>query len=399
VGALRRFLVGETPVEREAREVGELARRSFESGEWPYLLEGTNMSLWWSQIPAFWNQTGGTPVLGTPDLADRVWVANRCVQLNSQQIASMPIRWHSGGNDPTATEPAWVSNPDPNWYPNGVADAVFAVVGLLYKWGFAVLYATDYYADGFPRFWTVLDSSRLTVEAVNGARRYRFGETILDSRRCVQIDRNPSAAITGTPALSAYAQLAYGALAAGNQSISVSTGGIPQAVIKSTRKLDRAQAGKIQEQWAQATQSRGGLPPVLPPELTFEALSFNPSDLALLETQEFDAKAIATAYGVPAVLLNMALQGGLTYQNPAALGEMWWRFELRPTAKRIADALSAQMLPRGQWITFEAEDTFLPLLDGSEENDPQLAEPSHAAQASPAQQPGRLTAVSSGGGA
>ena len=31
-------------------------------------------------------------------------------------------------------------------------------------------------------------------------------------------------------------------------------------------------------------------------------------------------------------MLNMALQGGLTYQNPAALGEQWWRFELRPTA-------------------------------------------------------------------
>jgi hypothetical protein len=61
---------------------------------------------------------------------------------------------------------------------------------------------------------------------------------------------------------------------------------------------------------------------------------------------------------VPSVLLNMALQGGLTYQNPAALGEMWWRFELRPTATRIANALSAQMLPRGQWVSFRAEDTF-----------------------------------------
>ena len=60
------------------------------------------------------------------------------------------------------------------------------------------------------------------------------------------------------------------------------------------------------------------------------------------------------------MLLNMPVTGGLTYQNPAALGEMWWRFELRPTATRIANALSAQMLPRGQWITFDAADTFAP---------------------------------------
>ena len=96
--------------------------------------------------------------------------------------------------------------------------------------------------------------------------------------------------------------------------------------------------------------SRGAAPAIIPPNLEFEQLSFNPSDLSLLETQEWNARVLATAYGVPAVILNMALQGGLTYQNPAALGEMWWRFELRPTATRIANAFSAQMLPRGQWV-------------------------------------------------
>ena len=68
---------------------------------------------------------------------------------------------------------------------------------------------------------------------------------------------------------------------------------------------------------------------MLPPELEFEVLSINPSDLALLETQEWNARVLATAYGVPSVLLNMALQGGLTYQNPVALMQMWWLIELR----------------------------------------------------------------------
>ena len=48
------------------------------------------------------------------DLAERVWVANRCQQLNAQQIASMPLEWH--GADGTL-EPAWVSSPDPNVVP------------------------------------------------------------------------------------------------------------------------------------------------------------------------------------------------------------------------------------------------------------------------------------------
>jgi hypothetical protein len=97
---------------------------------------------------------------------------------------------------------------------------------------------------------------------------------------------------------------------------------------------------------------------------------------------------------VPSVLINMALQGGLMYQNPAALGEMWWRFELRTLATRIANAWTAQMLPRGQWVSFDAADTFMPLTEMSDDDDPQA---SQVAKASPAQQPPRLAAIGGSG--
>jgi len=114
--------------------------------------------------------------------------------------------------------------------------------------------------------------------------------------------------------------------------------------------------------------------------------------MALLETQEWDARVLATAYGVPSVILNMALQGGLTYQNPVALMQMWWLTRLRTRSKRIMDALTAQLLPRGQWVSQDATDI---TIEGSQEaeDDPQL---SQVAKASPAQQP-QLTAI--GGGA
>jgi HK97 family phage portal protein len=352
-------------------------------------LEGTNMSLFHSVIPNWWGETYGTAMYGTPDLASRVWVANRCIQLNAQQIASMPLRFN--GPD---LEPAWISSPDPNWYPNGIGDALHAIVEQLYGWGFSCQYVTDFYADGYPRTWTVLPSERVSVSADDGTRTYKIGEKLLDPRRVVQIDRNPGARLTGTPALRAYAQQAWGLMAAGNQSMTVNQGGIPSSVLKSERKLTKAQAEAIQEQWMDATSRRNGAPPVLPPELSFETNSFNPADLSLLETQEFNAKAIATAFGVPATLLNMALQGGLTYQNPAALGEMWWRFELRTVAKRIADAFTAQMLPRGQWVSFDASDTFAEITEASDEDDVQL---SQVAKASPAQQTRPLTAVPGGG--
>jgi phage portal protein BeeE len=181
-------------------------------------------------------------------------------------------------------------------------------------------------------------------------------------------------------------------LAAQNQSMSVTQGGIPQAVIKSQRKLTKEQAEKLQEQWMTATSNRNGAPPVLPPELDFSVLSINPSDLSLLETQQWNAMVIATAYGVPGPILNMALTGGLTYQNPVALMQMWWLTELSTTSKRIMDAFSAQALPRGQWVSQDATDM---TVEGSIEadDDPQL---SAAGKASPAQQPPSLAAIGGG---
>jgi HK97 family phage portal protein len=354
------------------------------------------MDLFNSIIPSFFAENGlwsfsNGAILGNAYLADRVWVANRCIQLNSQQISSMPIRFNS--NAPTGgREPAWLNSPDPNLYPNGIADALFAIVSQMYGWGFACLYITDLYEDFYPRRWTVLASEHLNVKFDGGRREYKYGEDLLDARRVIQIDRNPSHAATGTSALRAYAQQAYGLLAAGNQSMKVNTGGVPPGYIKSIRKLDSGQAVDISEQWDAGREA--GRTPVFPPELDWVSTSFDPKDMALLDTQEFNAKAIATAFGVPSVLLNMALQGGLTYQNPAALGEMWWRFELRPTATRIANALTAQALPAGNWVSFDAADTFLPLDEMSEEDDTQL---SQVAKASPVQQPATLQAI--GGGA
>ena len=345
------------------------------------------MDLFNSIIPNWWAENIGGYPLSSAALVQQVWVANRCQHLNSAQIAKMRVEWHG-----TGLEPAWVSSPDPNWYPNGIGDALYAITDQMYLWGFAIVYVTDRYADGYPRQWTVLPSESVTVQMVDGGRQYKYGEDILNPARVVQIDRNPGVGLTGTPALKAYAQPCWALLAAQNQSMSVTQGGIPQAVLKSERKLNREQAEALQTQWMTATSARNGAPPVLPPELQFEVLSINPADLSLLDTQEWNARIVATAYGVPSVILNMALQGGLTYQNPVALMQMWWLTELATTSARIMNAFSAQLLPAGQWVSQDATDI---TIEGSieAEDDPQA---SNAMKASPARQPLGLPALNGG---
>jgi HK97 family phage portal protein len=317
------------------------------------------------QISSFWEQLWGPAgalmsAPWSPRLQDRVWTANRCLQLCAQQLASMPLRFFGG------YEPAWVANPDPVWFPNGIGDAVFAATWSQLGWGDSFLYVTDRYANGFPSAFTVLDPAVMNVQIDGGRRTYRSGQTELNPDDVVQISRDPRGGLRGTSALSSYASTAWGLTAASDTGrMMVSAGGVPNAVLKSTRKLTEQQAQQLQAQWVNARMRSGvGAPAVLPPEISFEQLSFNAEDLALLDLQQFDAKVIASAFSVPAFMLNLELSGGLTYQNPETLFEVWWRSELRPLAGRVQRALSANMLPRGSWVEFDARAVLAPTFQG-----------------------------------
>jgi hypothetical protein len=413
-------------LDRVTRAAGGLAGPLLSRDVGP--LEGTNMSLWNSIIPGWWTENGFNKAgqmwwPGDGLLADRVWITNRCIQMNAQQIAAMPVRFEAP-NVAADGEPAWVSNPDPLGYPNGIGDLIFACIADIYGWGYCLLYVTSRYADGYPRNFTRVPAQYCTPVWEDGIKQYKVGDINLNPDDVIQIDRNPGYgaynSAHGSSAIRSYAQMAWGLLAAGNLEMDVNTGGIPKAVLKVTdenRKLSAEQATSLQTQWMEKTMARGGAPPVLPPGLDFETLSWSPKDMALLETQEFNALSLATAFGIPAVLLNMSIGGtrgsaSITYTNPGMLGEMWWRFELRPTGKRVCDALTAQALPSGQWVWLDAADTFLPInpdvtafpADTGKDDEqtaaaaadaPPITPPSPVASASPTQKDGapRLTAI------
>ena len=111
-------------------------------------------------ISAFWDSLSQTAF--SPSLIQFLWVAERCIQLVAQNISVMPLRFAPGS--PTSTEPAWLSNPDPAWYPNGIADAIFSGVDSYYRWGDAFLYVTSRYSSGFPSAWTALPSEQVGVQ-------------------------------------------------------------------------------------------------------------------------------------------------------------------------------------------------------------------------------------------
>lgn len=300
-----------------------------------------------AQVGAFWESLSWTAGASAPALLERVWVANRCLHMNANAISTMPLR-HYGTREPT-----WVSNPDPVWYPNGISDAVYAIVASLYGYGDAFVYVTNRYADGYPSAWTVLDPAPMQVDVRNGRRVYRSGQERLNASDMVQITRDPRGGVRGTSAIKSYAAYTNGLLASADLGRVMMATGTPTSVLKAQKKITAEQALAVQTAWMSATSSRRGAPAVIGPDLQFERLGFSAEDLQLLSMQQFTAQVVATAFGVPASLVNMPLEGGLTYDTPILALEQWWRTELRTTATRISGALSSVMLPAGQYVEFD----------------------------------------------
>jgi HK97 family phage portal protein len=292
----------------------------------------------------------GLAGLYSAPMAERVGTAARCLQLVAQQLAAMPLRFRG------PYMPMWVSNPDPVWYPNGIADALFAIFASMYGAGDAFLLVTDRYETGYPRAFAVLDPGYVAVErAADGrGRAYRYGQLELDPGDVLQVSRDPVAGrLRGTSALAAYAANVQSAHAAESFAADFyGGGGAPWAVLQPARRLNAEQAAELQAQWMSRAALRGGAPAVIPNDVAFTQFSFNPRDLLLLESREWDSKQICAAFGVPAFMVNLDQSGGLNYSNPEMLFDTWWRTELYPSGRRLESALSV-WLPRGSWVEFD----------------------------------------------
>ena len=138
---------------------------------------------------------------------------------------------------------ARVSRADPVWSRRGCrtltrtcsrtgsADALYAIVDQMYGWGFSLPVRDRHVRGRVPADVDGAGSSRVNIRLRTGRASTSWARSCWTPRRIVQIDRNPTrGGRTARRRSRSFAQLAWGLLAAGNQSMSVTQGGIPQAV-------------------------------------------------------------------------------------------------------------------------------------------------------------------------
>ena len=113
--------------------------------------------------------------------------------------------------------------------------------------------------------------------------------------------------------------------------------GVPQGTLTSDQEITRDTAIRYRDDWM--ADAREPIR-VLGNGLAFTPFKLNPRDAAWLEARRYDGEEIARLFLVPAYKLNLAVSGGLTYNNPESLERDYIRGCIAGYLRPIEDGLN-----------------------------------------------------------
>lgn len=298
----------------------------------------------WAGWPVEWATPNTNSVGGRWGAdADIVWT---CIDLNARITADMPV--FMTRQLQRLTPLPWVSNPQPQVYSHW-GEFMRQVWWSFQAIGEAFIVCTSRYNDGFPRTFMMMDPAYVSVDLVEGVRRYSIGsEDATEDILHIRYMSWPSDCrghgpleIAGERVLAAKTFMRFATELAQN-------GGVPWAVLKSKYRLGSAQANALKAQWIASARNRMGAPAVIDSEMDLQVLQVPPKDMGLSDLQKFSEARIATLLGVPAYLVSLPSGAdAMTYSNVVSLFDYHWRATLRPLSRFITRAISGWVLASG----------------------------------------------------
>lgn len=287
----------------------------------------------------------------TENRALRSAVVYRCVDILSGAIASLPLRQFDTERNPITPPASWVTNPEPSLY-SSRRDAVSAAVVSLALRGNLFLYVTAFYDTGYPARWVVLNPDAVTVRLGTGGEPiYEINGDQIPLSRLYHLRHltQPGSLLGVGPLSAALSHLMSLAAEAEVSADLMGKGMIPQGILEHPEELSSKQSADLRADW----ESNPGQIKVLSGGLAFKALALTPRDTLLMERMDFDSRAIATAFGIPAQMLNIPTEGtGLHYSSSEMDLRSLWQLTLNPIADNLERGMSA-MLPRTQTVEFD----------------------------------------------
>jgi len=218
-------------------------------------------------------------------------------------------------------------------------------VGLLSGW-----------SGGWPTGCTWINPSRLTGEIIYGAAKYWLDGRAIDPTEFLYI---PSVAVPGkalgVSRIRYFAQTFAAAQEAQAANRDWSTNrAVPGSKLKNTAKtLDPIEAEALSDR--ASARIRNGKPFVYGKDWDFDVLALPPGDVAFLQSIKANATQIAAIYNIPPEMIGGESGNSLTYSTVEQNTIKYLTFTVRPLLTRIEDALSRRLMPRPQYLKFNAD--------------------------------------------
>lgn len=307
----------------------------------------------WDGWPAEWNTPAWqAPQNGFSKLIDTAWA---CLDLNSSVLSAMPVYRMQSGQivDPMT----WMSNPDPMIYASWQEFAKQLFWD--YQMGEAFVLPMATASNGFPLNFRVVPPWLVNVELVGGTRRYAVGSMdVTNEILHIRYQSNTADAHGHGPLEVGGARIVAAGLLQRYANRLAETGGTPHYWLGVDRRLNKAEADDLLDQWVESRTRHAGHPALLSGGASLNQLqAMNAKDMALLELAQFNESRIAILLGVPPFLVGLPSGGdSMTYSNVSSLFDFHDRSSLRPKAMSVMTAMSGWALPRGQTLELNRDE-------------------------------------------
>jgi len=278
--------------------------------------------------------------------------AQRCVQLVSDQIGTLPLySTRAGERIPT---PSVLSDPE-----TGRTRAEFmaaATLSLLIDGNmYALIGARD--ALGFPTKMVLLDPEAVSVRLVEGRLVYRVaGRTTIDPQDILHIKgfTLPGHFVGAGPL--AYNRQAIAQSLAGDQyaANTFTQASLPDGVLHSENEVTSDQAAQLKASFIAGNGGRQRGPAVLSGGVKYQPLEFSSVDSELLDSRRFSQLQICSLFGVPPHLVGVPSSDSNTYSSVTQDSAAFVKFTLRPWLTRLEEGFST-LLPEGDRARFNLD--------------------------------------------
>ena len=139
-------------------------------------------------------------------------------------------------------------------------------------------------------------------------------------------------------------------------------GGKPSGLLMIDKTLKPEQRNQIKSNFSELTEGNEERLFVLEADMKFQQVSLSPQDIELLASRRFQIEEICRFFNVPSILVNDNHNNTAWGSGISQIIQGFYKFGLRPYAKRYAESMSARLLTPAERDTMEIKFDFGDLL-------------------------------------